>query len=198
METEQDKAAEQAALKVEKEEDVRARIITEYGFDENADADKERIDKLTVKEIESQKKLSSSIGQKIKYREEAKKLKDGGSTIVPPPKVDGESLTPQDTIALAKVDATEEDIDEIMSHAKYKKISVREALKTPYIKSYLSEQAEFRKTAAATNTGGSRRPAPKATDDVLLSNLSEGKIPEPGSKEAEDLFWAKNPGKRPK
>lgn len=60
--------AEQEALAEAKTEEVRAGIITEYGFDE--DTDKETIDKLVEKDLASRKVLSSAIGQKIKYRDQ--------------------------------------------------------------------------------------------------------------------------------
>lgn len=198
MENEQQEAAaEQAALKVAKEEDIRAEVIKEYGFNETEDA--ERIEKLTKKELENQKRLSSAIGQKIKHRTEAQKLKTGsgngeGSSSQQPKKE--EALTTQDTIALAKADVDDDDMDEVLSHAKFKGISVREALKSPYIKSYLSEQKEFRTTAAAANAGGSNRAVKTTTPETLMKDLSSGKVPEKGSKEAEELFWAKRGGKR--
>ena len=192
----EEKAAEQAALEIGKEEEVRAGIIAEYGFDEEADA--ERIDKLTAKEMEHSKKLRSAIGAKIKHRTEAEELKKNGAKPQTPKedKKDEPNLTTQDTIALAKADVSDEDMDEIISHAKFKGISVRDALKTPYIKAYMAEQQEFRKTADAANAGTGRRVTNKLTPDTLVKDLSEGKVPEKGTKAAEELFWARRGGRR--
>src|SRR5665213_4150568 len=74
-------AAELAASQVViKEEDVRTKIVEELGFD--PEIDKERIDKLVAKEMDSKKKLSDAIGQKIKHRTEAEELR---AKLPPPP-----------------------------------------------------------------------------------------------------------------
>ena len=64
------------------------------------------------------------------------------------------------------------------------------------IKTTLAIKAEFRKTAEVSNTTNTRRSQAKVSDDVLVKNALEGKIPERGSEEAERLFWAKRGGKR--
>ena len=46
--TAEELAAEQVATQVPKEEEIRESIISEYGFD--ADADSERVDKLVAKD----------------------------------------------------------------------------------------------------------------------------------------------------
>lgn len=88
-------------------------------------------------------------------------------------------LSPADMLALAKADVSLEDIDEVVSHAKFKGISVKEALATPYIKTYISEQNEMRKTAAATQTGRAARGASKATgEDMLRKAETTGELPD--------------------
>jgi len=52
-------------------DEVKAKVIEDFGFDENEDA--ERIEKLTNERIENQKSLSTAIRQKVEYR---KKLTD--------------------------------------------------------------------------------------------------------------------------
>ncbi len=90
----------------------------------------------------------------------------------------------------------EDDFSEVKDMADFKKISIAEALKLPATKAILAEKAEFRKTAEVSNTGNARRGASKVSDDVLLKNLQDGKVPEAGSEEAERLFWARRGGKR--
>lgn len=89
-----------------------------------------------------------------------------------------------------------EDFEEVKDWAAFKKISIGEALKSDSIKTSLATKAEFRKTAQVSNTGASRRGVNTVSDDTLLANSSKGIIPEPGSEEAERLFWAKRGGKR--
>ena len=193
-------SAEELALETEatqdvKEDEVRSQVISDYGFDETVDG--ERIDKLVAKEVESRKKLSQAIGQKRKYREEAEKLK----TTTPPKeskkeeKEDGgPKLSIKDMHALK--DVHEDDIDDVIEYANFKKIPISEAKKSGAVQAILANKAETRKTAAATNTGGGKPPIKKLTDDALIGEVEKGNIPEAGSKEAEDYFWAKRGGRR--
>ena len=107
------------------------------------------------------------------------------------------SVTPElDNATLARIYSIhEDDIDEVLDMAKFKKVSLAEALKLGATKAILAEKEEFRRTANASNTTNTRR-ATSVSPDTLVRNLSEGKVPEKGSKEAEELFWAKRGGKR--
>ena len=110
----------------------------------------------------------------------------------PEPKLDEKpTLTAKDVLFLTKEGITEEeDVDEIINFAGYRKISISEARKDKTLISILSDRAEERRIALATQTKGNRGTT-KVSDDTLLSNLSRGEIPEPGSEEAEKLFWAR-------
>lgn len=105
-------------------------------------------------------------------------------------------LSQKDVITLAKADIHEDDIEEVIDYAKHKGISVAEALKTDVMKITLSQKDEFRKSAEAANVKKARPGSKTPTGDELLRNLSKGEVPEAGSKEAEDLFWARRGGKR--
>lgn len=107
-----------------------------------------------------------------------------------------DDLSPKDVLALAKANLHEDDLEEVIEFARFKKIEVTDALKNPTLKTILTEKAEFRKTADATTTGQQRRVATKVTDEALLDKASKGEIPEKGSPEAEQLFWAKRGGKK--
>lgn len=186
-------AAEQAALATKKEEEIRSEIIEEYGFDEAIDA--ERIDKLVAKEMDHSKKLSGAIGQKISYRNKVDELsKSPHKDNEPAPKTD--ELTSKDAIAIMNAKVHEDDVDEVVEYAKFKKISVAEALKSDVVKTILDRKSEFRKTSEATNTGTSRVGIKKVSGDELVKDLSQGKIPAPGTKEADELFWARRGGRK--
>lgn len=173
-------AAEQAATQVLKEEEVRASIVTEFGFDE--EADKEKIDKLVAKEMDHHKKLSSAIGQKIKHRTIAgdlqKKITDAGTEQKPPQTEQKGDLSSTDMFALIEAKVPQSDIQEVVDYAKFRGITVTEALGHGLVKSMLAEKAEQRQTAEAANTGGSKRGTGKLPDDVLLSNAAKGVMPE--------------------
>lgn len=105
-------------------------------------------------------------------------------------------LSQKDLLALAKADVDVDDMDDVVSYAKFKKISVADALKDNVVKTILSDKAEARKSAQATNTGTARKAPSTPSDDVLQAKLSKGEVPEAGSKEAEQLFWARRGGKK--
>lgn len=89
-----------------------------------------------------------------------------------------EKLTQTDLIAIVKADIPEEDLDEIIDYAKLKKISVKDALKTPLIVGMLAEKKEQRATAESTNTNGGRRGSSKVSDSELIENARKGVFPE--------------------
>ena len=72
----------------------------------------------------------------------------------------------------------EEDISEVEDYAKYKGISIAEALKTQAVRSILNEKSEMRNVASATNTGGSKRVGGRVSDETLLANASKGNFPD--------------------
>lgn len=96
----------------------------------------------------------------------------------PAPSSAPSNLSSKDLIALAKAEIADEDLDEVLDYAAYKKIPVHEALKSEVIKSTLGLRAEQRATAVATNASGGRRSSGRVTDDQLLSLASQGKLPE--------------------
>lgn len=192
--TAEELAAEQAATAEVKENEIRAEIITEYGFDETADA--ERIDKLTKKEVESRKKLSSAIGQKIKHRNKADELSKKvpvDTKVVTPPADDKkkDDLSQKDLVTLIEAKIPSEDYDEVVKASKLLGKSISETIKDPLVVGNLERRAEERDSANAANTGGSRRTTVKQTDESVIGNLSKGIIPEKGSPEAEQLFRAR-------
>lgn len=185
-------ALENEATQEIKEDEIRSKVIEEYGFDETADG--ERIDKLVLKEVDSRKKLSQAISQKRKYRDERDALK----STPPPKKVETEqgkvNLSVKDLHALR--DVHEDDVDDVLGYAEYRKISIADARKDGVLKTILADKEEKRKTAEATSTGGSRPALKKSDGSTLNKNLAKGEIPEPGSSEAEKLFWERRGGKR--
>ena len=83
-------------------------------------------------------------------------------------------LTPFDLMAVSKAELDEEGLTEVMDFARYKKISVSEALKSPIMKAALAEKAENRRIAEATNTGSGRRGNSRISDEALLDSARSG------------------------
>lgn len=168
-------AAEQAAVQVPKEEDVRNEIITEFGFDETVDG--EKIDKLVAKQMESKKMLSKTIAQKIKHRTEAEELrKKSASVTTDDSKKNDTGLSIKDWKALQ--DVHDDDVEEIVEYAKFKKISVADAKKSGVIQTLLKDKEEQRKVASASNTGTARRSSVKISDEEIVNQMEKGQVPE--------------------
>lgn len=184
-------AAEQAALKVRSEEEVKASVIAEYGFDEEADA--ERIQKIVQREVENDKKLSTAIGQKIKHREAAEaaaKAKEEGAGGEPKQ----ENLKDTDLFALMTAKVEAEDIEEVKAYAAFKKISVAEALKDKTLQTVISDRSEERRTAAAAQTE-TRPGAVQETPEAILEKAGKGNLPE-SDNEIEKLAAARMAAKK--
>lgn len=90
-----------------------------------------------------------------------------------------EDFSNKDILALVKADVAEEDMDEVIEFAKFKKLTVSEALKNQTLKSILSDKASERKTAAATQVrGGARGTSKVSGEDLLLKAERTGEIPD--------------------
>ena len=145
------------AAQATKEDDVREKIIEEYGFDETDDMDK--IDKLVTREVNSAKKLASAIGQKIKQREKAEGLAEELEKRPPKPEEKkeekkktsdeelGEKIGVGVDAALEKRDLDalgfpEELAKEIKDLAVLKQKSIKQILEDPYIVSRIEAHKE--------------------------------------------------------
>lgn len=101
------------------------------------------------------------------------------------------SLSYDDMFALNKAEVIPEDIEVVKQFATLNKVSIIESLKSPIVKGILADKVEKRKTAEATATGTNRSGSVKKTDEQVVADASAGKIPEKGTPEAEQLFWAR-------
>jgi hypothetical protein len=129
--------------------------------------------------------------------EKAEKKKPDGDGGKPSEKKDGEDvLSTKDVLTLSKSNVHEDDIEWLLSQKKATGKDLPNLLKDDEINAVLKLRNEKRKTADAANTKparpGNRKPDGEALKKELLS---EGKVPEPGSDEAEELFWARRGGK---
>jgi len=171
-----EKKQEELSLVLPKEDEVRAKVIEEFGFDEETEF--ERIDKAVEREMHNRKMLSSAIGAKVKLRNEADELRKKIPVPAPEPKPEEkvQDLSTTDIIYLAKTDIDESDVEEVTNYAKTMKVSVKEAHE--FFKPILAVRAEQRSTATATNTGTGRRSNAKLSDDAFLSNVEKGNLPD--------------------
>lgn len=147
---------------------------------ENPEVETETTAPATSEEIpeedvdELRHKLATAEAQKEHWRAKAQKAKE-----TPKAPVEQASVSLKDQIALVNAKVHEDDVDEVLEYAKFKKIPVSEALKTSVIKTSLAEKAEQRATAEATHTSRSRGTSSKTSDEALLSKASKtGEIPD--------------------
>lgn len=89
-----------------------------------------------------------------------------------------DKLSSRDIISITNAKINEDDIDEVIDYAKFKKISVTEALKVPFIKTLLADKEETRNTANASNVSNARRGVTKISDETLIANANAGKLPD--------------------
>jgi len=74
-------------------------------------------------------------------------------------------------------DVPDEDVEEVVGWAKFKNITVAEAKKTSEMQSILKLRLEERRSAAASNTGGSRA-STTITGATLIQRAKQGQFPE--------------------
>jgi hypothetical protein len=175
IETAAEIEAEKEHLSEVKEDDIRSQIISEYGFDE--ESDKERIDKLVSKEVDYKKSLSKTIAQKIKYRDEFKKLKPqvdtdkSKDTSVDFDKKLAEALEKRDLESLEYPDELKKVISQI---AKVNETSVKKATEDPYVKAKIDawqKQKDAEETALGRNNKSSSKERfdPETPPDVDMT-----------------------------
>jgi hypothetical protein len=118
-----------------------------------------------------------------------------------PEQKDGEgNLSTKDTMALMEAKVPAIDIEVVTDWAKFKGISIEDALKSPQVQQTLKSNAEFRATAAATKTGAPTKTQAGEPDGAKIiesirnaADENGSKIPEAGSPEAMAIFKARHP-----
>lgn len=147
-------------------------------------------------DVEALKKENETLkAQKDHWRKKAAEKGDKPEP-KPAPVENSKDLSTDDLYALMEAKVPKDDIADVKKAAALLNKPIAEALNDDVVKTILARKAEVRKTADVANTGTQRRVVQKATLDKLLKDLSDGKVPEPGSAEAEEIFWAKRGGKR--
>ncbi len=141
----------------------------EAEIDWKAEAEKEREARIKAEEVANNQKIRAEKAEKARKAKEpeakAEEPKDG--------------LSFKDSLAILNAKVHEDDVDEVLEYAKFKKISVSEALKSNVIKSSLAEKAEHRETAEQTSTGKVRSGNTARTGESILSKAREkGELPD--------------------
>ena len=145
-------------------EDSTAGVGTEDTEPEYSDFERKQFER--AKEAEAQVK---------KLRAELKALK----VSQPQPRVEEKELSTKDLYALMEAKVPGQDVEEVVRAAKLLGKSVVEALQDDLVKTRLSQLADYRRSAEATNTSASKRSAAKITDEQLVQKVAEGKEVDP-------------------
>ena len=134
--------------------------------------DNEELDTLKARlaELESENTKYKRIAQ-----QREKKLQQVKETAQP--NQTSNTLSPKDLIALSRSGYDDEVLEEALEYAKFKKIEVRDALNSNFIKAMASEKEEFKRTSEAMATK-SNRSSSKGRDESLLANSTKGVVPD--------------------
>lgn len=152
--------------------------VTETDVEVNLDEETHEEPAEDVEELK--KKLATTEAQKEHWRQKAQK----GTPKAPATTEAPTGISYKDITALTNAGVHEDDVEEVVEYAKFKKISIADALKSNVIKTSLAEKKEFRSTAEATNTAKARGQTSKVSEQTLLAKAQKtGEIPE----SAEDL-----------
>lgn len=148
------------------------------GDEEDDEDDDENLSEEELRaKLKKQKQIAKN--QKIRAEKAESKLKKNA-----PPSSKKSStkkqaeLSTADVFTLVKAGVHEDDTEEIRDYASLKKMTIKEALKTSFIKTLLAEKEEERKTAEAAHTGSSRRSTGRKSSSQILTDAAEGNLPD--------------------
>jgi len=149
--------AEKEQLKESSEDEIRASVIEKYGLDELEQSD--LVESLVKDKLEEKKKLTTAIGQKIKYREQLQSKKEEKPEEKPQlqPKV---VLSEDEILKKVEERLNQKELDslglsdelkqEVQNYAKLRNVSITEAVKSPFIQFQIKEAEEKAKAEEAS------------------------------------------------
>lgn len=163
---------------METNNDEEVILNTQEETTDSNDVDTDESSEESIEEVKSRLAKAEELAQNYKIRaEKAEKRTEKTETTKVAPKKSSD-LSAIDIIAITKANIDVEDIAVAEKYARFEGISIAEALKTPELRSILNVKAEQRTTAQATSTGATRRGSSRISDDQLLANASNGRLPE--------------------
>jgi hypothetical protein len=151
----------------------------ELGLDLSNDTEKDAKSNDDVETLKEQNKKLFARAKKA----EGFEFKDGKwvKPVVdkkPETKVEpSQELSAKDALLLAKANVDLEDVDEVIDFAKYRKITIAEALQNNTLRAILTDSQEKRKTALATQTSGTRKTT-APTIEALTEKAQKGELSE--------------------
>ena len=146
---------------------------TDTGEDEGDDEESAEALKARLKKAEE-----LARNQRIRAEKAESKLKGDTHKEIPSSKKESSALSNSDIFTLVKANVPEEDVEDVQKYAKMNNLSIKDALNSNFMKSYLSNKASERATAEATYTGAPRKTSSKKTGGQLLSEAQSGNLPD--------------------
>jgi hypothetical protein len=151
------------------EDQIRSEVIEKFGLSE--DDNSELIDKLVEDKVIESKKFSTAISQKINWRTKAKELE---TQFKPEPKPEvKDTITTKNEVFdenkivevlekrdLEALDMSDELKKEVSTYAKLKKVTIKQAQNSDYIK-FLVLQDEKKEKIDNASLGSNRKPVSK-------------------------------------
>jgi hypothetical protein len=174
--SQEDAALEAAALSETKADEIRAKVITDYGLDPAAEGHEDLIQKITADKLEERKKLATAIRQKKDWREKAQKPSETPATETPTepkPKPEVEDISKLvdaklderlDSQKLEEITLSDDAKEDLKAYAKSKGMTVRAAIKTDYYE-FLTNSETRKQRDEDASTSRSTRTAAKNTFD---------------------------------
>ena len=136
----------------------------------------DNLEERLAEEAEKRQK-AEELAQNYKVRaEKAERLAKGVKPEVET--VSKTSMSNKDFVSLVNAKVHEDDISEVEEYARFKNLSISDALKLSVVKTMLSEKEEMRKTASATNVKTTRTANTKVSGDALLEKARSGNVGE--------------------
>lgn len=164
------------------QEDLNDLDVDETTKNEEEELDEEIEDDTNQNETEKWKKIAENQRIRAEKAEKlAKEAKKNGSSKEEKqtPKNKELQLSAKDSARLLQANIPVDDWDDVIEYANFKGININDALSSSVVKATLSEKAEERRTASATNTGGGKRGSSRISGETLLEKaLSSGQLPE--------------------
>lgn len=158
--------------KLDADSEFQTSIADLSGGDRNSAIESKRKELLSA-EFKSLKDKADEAEKLQKAFEDQKKRAEKAETKI---KEKEEGLSTKDVLVLSQAGVHADDIDEVVEFAKFKKISVAEALNNPTLKTILAEHVSQRETAQATQMKGKTSSQDKGGES-LLQEASQGNLP---------------------
>ena len=140
--------------------------------------DDEDQDEAPKKDTKDWKQIAENYKKRAEKAERENKEKKGGASKQNSSTSQGNRLSDEDMYVLLENKVPSADFKDVVEYARFKKVSVEEALKSSVVKVMLSEKAETRRTANATQTGSQRRQSGRVSDQSLVENARKGQLPD--------------------